>query len=108
MPQFITHTFVFLENRYIEAFYKSVGLHSGSGGVKYRPYDGKLRPKSWDDFANGKAYWNTIDEFREGLKASRTYRRIEMIGGWYKKMSPEEKSTLKELLDDIDNQSELF
>ena len=93
---------------YIEPFFKSVGLHSGSGGVKYRPYDGKLRPKSWNDFANGKAYWNTIDEFRDGLKISRTYRCTEMIAEWYKKMSPDEKITLKERIDEIDDQSGFF
>jgi hypothetical protein len=89
---------------YIEPFFKTVGLHSGSGGVKYRPYDGKLRPKSWDDFENGKVYWNTIDEFREGLKISRMYRRMEMIDEWYRKMSVGEKEALWGRLDEIDDQ----
>ena len=90
---------------YIEPFFKTVGLHSGSSGVKYRPYDGKLRPKSWDDFANGKAYWNTIDEFRDGLKISRTYRRMKMVAEWYRKMSLGEKEALWEHLGEIDDQS---
>ena len=52
---------------FIEPFFKSVGLNSNCGGVKYRPYDGKLRPKSWEDFENQNVYWYTIEEFKEGL-----------------------------------------
>lgn len=83
---------------FIEPFYKSVGLNSNCGGVKYRPYDGKLRPKSWEDFENQNAYWHTIEEFREGLRKSKGYRRIEMIAGWYKEMSASERATFRKLI----------
>ena len=90
---------------YIEPFFKSVGSNNACGGVKYRPYDGKLRPKSWDDFAEGKSYWQTVGDFKKGLQISRSYRSIEMIGDWYQKISPEEKNQCKKLLEKIDHQS---
>jgi hypothetical protein len=95
-------------NLFVEPFYKSVGLHPSSGGVLYRPYDGKLRPKSWKYFESGKAHWNNINEFREGLEKSKKFRRVEIIADWYKQMSPSEKSTFRKLIHKIDDQMELF
>lgn len=69
---------------YIEPTYKSVGFRSASNGVLYRPYDGKLRPKTWLDFEVGKTYWRDISHFRQGLQASQQYRQRALIVEWYK------------------------
>jgi hypothetical protein len=84
---------------YIEPFYKSVGIRPECNGVLYRPYDGKLRPKTWKDFASGMAYWPTLADFMAGLKRSRSHRRMGLIRDWIKDMSPKEKAQLRKLLD---------
>ena len=83
---------------YIEPFYKSVGIRLECNGVLYRPYDGKLRPKIWKDFESGKAYWPTLADFMEGLKRSRSHRRMSLIRDWIMDMSPKEKAHLQKLL----------
>lgn len=56
-----------------------VGVHKLSGGIKYRLYDGKVRPKSWKDFDNGVIYWNSKDDFKNGIKKSFDYRWTALI-----------------------------
>lgn len=75
---------------YIEPFYKSVGYDAKSKGVKFRPYDGKLRPKSWNDFATGKGYWKTKVDFLRGLSLSKKYRRSKFLSEWAKDMTSDE------------------
>lgn len=86
---------------FIEPFYESVGLDPDSGGVKYRPYDGKLRPKSWQDFENKRAYWHSISEFKKGLDKAKRHRRIEMMVNWYKEMSSPERTAFKKTIDKL-------
>ncbi len=81
---------------YIEPVYKTVGYRAESKGVLYRPYDGKLRPKPWKDFREGKSYWHDINHFKEGLAASKAYRRRSFILEWYEKMTPDERQALKQ------------
>jgi hypothetical protein len=50
------------------------GIRSECNGVKYRPYDGKLRPKDWTDFESNKTYWPTKEKFLEGIKNSQKHR----------------------------------
>jgi len=75
---------------YIEPMYKTVGLNEECKGVKYRPYDGKLRPKDWEMFEKGEAYWKTKDDFINGIKKSKIHRRIKLIEEWCPEFSKEE------------------
>lgn len=67
---------------YVEPMYKTVGIRGECNGVKYRPYDGKLRPKSWKMFEKGETYWKTKEEFVEGINKSKINRREELIKEW--------------------------
>lgn len=87
---------------YIEPTYKSVGYRPTSDGVLYRPYDGKLRPKTWKEFENGESHWENIEHFKKGLEASRNFRQISLLAEWYKEMEEPERLKLKEILDAID------
>jgi len=87
---------------FIEPFFKSVGFRPECDGILYRPYDGKLRPKSWDYFNSEKSYWNNIQEFKEGLARSILYRHHEFIAQWYEEMSATERAKLRKVLDGID------
>lgn len=88
---------------FIEPFYKSCGYDTNTKGIKFRPYDGKLRPKSWKDFETNKSYWNTKEQFLKGLSLSKKYRRTALILEWIKEMSLEELNTLKQSLAKIKN-----
>lgn len=89
---------ILVNDLYIEPFYQSVGIREECQGVLYRPYDGKLRPKSWHDFATGKAYWKTLDAFLIGLARSRSHRRMQLIRDWIGDMSSQEKEQLRRWL----------
>lgn len=89
-------------NVYIEPTYKSIGYRAASGGVLYRPYDGKLRPKSWEDFESGEFYWKDIVHFKRGLEASRNFRRKSFIAEWYRGMTEAQRLDLKRVLAAID------
>ena len=91
-----------VEQVYIEPTYRTVGYRAQSKGVLYRPYDGKLRPKAWADFEAEYSYWQDKAHFREGLIASRDYRRRSYSIEWYKAMNETQKQALKEDLARID------
>lgn len=91
-----------VQDVFIEPTHCSVGIHRSSGGVLYRPYDGKLRPKSWADFNSGLCYWNSREEFIQGLYASRTYRQRAFIAQWYKDLSPKDRARVQHDLAQID------
>ncbi len=59
---------------YFGLFREFVGYNSKSEGVKFRPYDGKVRPKTWDEFEKQTIYWNTLEEFIIGISNSQIYR----------------------------------
>jgi hypothetical protein len=78
----------------------TVGFMSRCDGVKFRPYDGKLRPKSWADFDAGKVYWNTEDDFLVGIRNARIYRWKLLIKEVLVKMlSKEEKDEFRKLFE---------
>jgi hypothetical protein len=87
---------------YLDRTFRTVGYREISGGVLYRPYDGKLRPKSWTYFERGKSYWNTVDEFRAGLIASRDFRRKSYVVEWYKEMNQKQRAALRADLNAVD------
>jgi len=62
------------EKAYFLLFRHAVGIRKECKGVKYRPYDGKIRPKSWEDFENKVVYWKTKKQFKKGIKKSIVYR----------------------------------
>ena len=67
--------------------------------AKDRPYDGKLRPKSWDDFDNKKTYWPTKEKFLKGIEKSRKYRMKEIVKEHLHTLSDEDKEEFKRALD---------
>lgn len=86
---------------FIEPFYKSCGYDANTKGIKFRPYDGKLRPKGWKDFESGKSYWSTKEEFLKGLALSKKCRRVALILEWVEEMNSEELKILKQSLTKI-------
>jgi len=65
-------------NKFITTYFnllrEVVGLRKECNGIKYRPYDGRIRPKTWKDFDNNKIYWNTREEFLIGVENSQLNR----------------------------------
>jgi len=84
-----------VENIYFEPMYQTVGKDSNSGGVKFRPYDGKLRPKSWEMFEKSEAYWVSKEEFIEGVKKSMYYRMKVFIRRYWKELPEKERAELR-------------
>ena len=76
---------------FFETLRDTVGLNPKSEGVKFRPYDGKLRPKTWAEFDSKKTYWKTKTKFLYGIEKSRKYRWRELLKGF-------SKEELKEIL----------
>lgn len=59
---------------YFNMYRETVGKDNRCNGVKYRPYDGKIRPKNWLDFERNKIHWRTKAEFLKGVMRSRKAR----------------------------------
>lgn len=76
---------------------ETVGIRLECNGVKYRIYDGKIRPKSWDDFSNGKIYWKTKEQFLEGINRSKKCRLKEIMKEHAKSLNISEKKEYIEL-----------
>jgi hypothetical protein len=89
-------------NVFIEPSYQSVGRARKTGGVAFQLYSGKIRPKSWKEFDEGKNKWNTKAEFLKGLTDSRDWRRISFITMYYKELNAAHKNLVKDFLQRID------
>ena len=87
---------------FIEPMYYSVGYREEYNGVLYRPYDGKIRPKSWEDFESGYSHWNNIDEFLDGLNNAKVHRRTHYILLWYQEMNNTQRSFIRDSINHID------
>lgn len=92
------------DGKFIKAFFnlfrEVVGYNKYSGGIKYRPYDGKVRPKTWADFDSDKIYWNTKEEFLVGIEKSIKYRwKSNISKHLVAKLSEAEKEEFKKLFD---------
>lgn len=59
---------------YFGLFRDFVGYDARCDGLKYRPYDGKIRPKTWYEIENNITYWDTEERFLEGLRNSQINR----------------------------------
>ena len=64
---------------YFLLFREAVGIRTECEGIKYRPYDGKVRPKTWDDFEKEKIYFNTKKDFKTALKNSIIHRWLSNL-----------------------------
>jgi hypothetical protein len=85
---------------YFNLFREVVGYNAHSKGVKYRPYDGKLRPKTWADFDSNTIYWNTKEKVLDGIDKSIKYRwKSNISKHLVLKLSAEEKAEFKQLFD---------
>ena len=90
--------------KFIEAYFllfrEAVGIREECNGVKYRPYDGKLRPKSWDDFDNNVICWKNKKDFIKGISNSIKHRWRENIKKHLiPKLTKSEKIEFKKLFD---------
>lgn len=85
---------------YFLKFREVVGMRPDCKGIKYRPYDGKVRPKTWSDFDNEIVYWKTDDDFHKGIDISLIYRWKENIKSTLvPKLTDEQKKEFKALFD---------
>lgn len=83
---------------YFNLFREVVGIRNECMGLKYRPYDGKIRPKTWWDFDNDIVYWKTKEEFLKGLELSLKHRWKENLKEHLiPKLSEQEKKEFREL-----------
>lgn len=87
---------------YFNLFREVVGIRTECNGIKYRPYDGKVRPKTWADFDNNKIYWETKEKFLEGIERSLKHRWKENIKAHLvPKLSATEREEFKKLFDEV-------
>ena len=90
------------EKKFLRAYFnlfREVAGKAGAG-VKYRPYDGKIRPKSWDDFDVNATYWESKEGFLEGVKTAQKARWKKLIRETLvPKLSEEEKKEFRKLFD---------
>lgn len=87
---------------YIEPMRWSVGFYTGHNCILFRPYDGKIRPKSWEDFESNKIYWNSKDDFRKGFEIAKNHRRMNLIKEWYKDFDKNQRSMIRKEISEID------
>lgn len=92
---------------FIEPMYFSVGFREEYNGVLYRPYDGKIRPKSWEDFESGNSYWTNTDEFLDGLNNAKVHRRTHYMLLWYREMNNTQRSFIRDSIIQIDKGEQL-
>lgn len=85
---------------YFNLFREVVGIRKDCDGIKYRPYDGKVRPKTWADFDNDVVYWDNKNKFIDGVEKSLKHRWKENIKAHLiRKLSIDEKKEFKKLFD---------
>lgn len=92
---------------YFNLFREVVGKRPECNGLKYRPYDGKVRPKSWSDFENNVIHWKTKQDFMEAMEKSLKHRWKQNIKAHLiPKLSTEEKAEFKKLFDEENKKGE--
>ena len=94
-----------IKNKFVKAYFllfrEAVGIREECQGLKYRPYDGKIRPKNWVDFENEKVYWNTKNDFLGGLRKSILNRWENNIKKHLiSQLSKDEKNQFRNLFDE--------
>ncbi len=99
---------------YFELFRDAAGIRTECNGVKFRPKDGNIRPKTWADFDSGKTHWDTKEKFLAGIESSLKHRwKINIIKHLVPILSKEEIDEFKKLFegnvqipDEIDDEDE--
>jgi len=88
-------------NKLLKIFFEpmryTVGIRGDCGGVKFRPYDGKLRPKTWEEFDKGVIFWKTKKDFLKGIEISKKYRRRCLAKKWVGEMTGNEKASFRKI-----------
>lgn len=85
-----------INNIYIDKVYNFIGINSAKT-LKYREKDGNLRPKSWDDFQNGKNYVKDYNDFISMLKKTDGYRAYRITVKKLKAITNSHPDYLKEI-----------
>jgi hypothetical protein len=90
---------ILIENCYIEKVYWFIGVRGGEDEIlKYRKKDGNLRPKTWEDFHNLVVYWADIDDFKEAIEATISYRAKEMVIQYLELLNQEQLLDVLEII----------
>jgi hypothetical protein len=90
--------------QFIKAYFNLLreiaGIRNECDGVKFRPYDGQVRPKSWNDLDNEVVYWDSKEKFITGLNKSIKHRwKMNIKNHLVPKLSSDEKQEFKKLFD---------
>lgn len=76
---------------YLDELHNIIGTHHGCNGVvKFRPYDGKVRPKSWEDFEKGVSHFSNKQALILGIKAAQMKRDKDILESMKKRYTNEE------------------
>lgn len=76
---------------FFEELHNIVGIQKKQDGVvKYRPYDGKVRPKTWSDFESKKNYFNSKEDLLSGVRRAQVLRNKSLYEAWKKEFSQDE------------------
>ena len=85
---------------YFLLFREAVGMQDESKCLKYRPYDGKIRPKSWHDFENNIIHWSSKGEFKIALQYTVFHRWEKIIkSDLLPKLALEDKERFKAIFE---------
>lgn len=74
---------------YFDKIYRFIGkTASGNGILKYRKKDGNLRPKVWNDFSSNTVYFDSLEEFNDGIEKTIEYRAEKLVEQHIKSLNP--------------------
>jgi hypothetical protein len=78
-------------NVYLEELHNVVGIQKKQNRiVKFRPYDGKVRPKNWLEFENNICYFTSEDELIDGIKNAQILRNKTLVETWKRVFTKDE------------------
>lgn len=76
---------------YFEPLHNVIGIHRNKQGiVKFRPYDGKVRPKTWEDFDNNINHFNNKLELMNGIRQAQIFRNKQLVESWKNEFTNDE------------------
>jgi len=78
-------------NVFLEELHNVIGIQKKQNGiVKFRPYDGKIRPKNWLDFENNISYFRDENELIDGIKRAQILRNKTLVENWKREFTKDE------------------
>ncbi len=92
-------------NLYIEKLWQTVGFDKKRKCIKYRPYDGKLRPKPWEMFKNKENYFKDKKDFLKYFRKAIEIRNGEEIISRFTVLNKSVQKKILEKLKSIFNKS---